>query len=602
MGLIPQSFIDDLIERANIVEVIGARVTLKKAGREYRACCPFHNEKTPSFWVSPEKQFYHCFGCGAHGTVLRFLMEHDRLPFVEAVEELAHGLGLEVPREGGIAPPPKRNDSLYDVMARAAAFYAESLNRADSRGERARHYVAGRGLTRETLERFGIGYAPDAWNEVLRRLGGSDEARRQLAECGLIIERDPARQENRAGERHYDRFRDRIMFPIRDARGRVIAFGGRILDQGEPKYLNSPETVLFHKGRELYGLYEARQQRAPLQRLLVVEGYMDVVRLHQAGVHYAVATLGTATSADHLKRIFQLVKEVVFCFDGDRAGRAAAWKALNVSLPEAQEGREFRFLFLPEGEDPDTLVGAEGREAFERRLTGQALPLSEYFVRELGERVMTRGADGRARVAEAARPLLLQVPEGIYRRLLVERVGQAFGFQRTPEGIAELLGVRIDTPAPLSAGPQGGGAGRGSLVRQAVRLLLQFPEIAADLPDGMLIDLTRVEEAGVDLLGALLLELRTRPAQHAAQVVERWRGRPGDNHLARLATLESLVPDAPSALRELAEALGRLCQEADRKRLDQLLEQDRAAGLTADEKQELQRLMSSVARGGRRTA
>ena len=600
MGLIPQNFIDDLIERANIVEVIGARVTLKKAGREYRACCPFHNEKTPSFWVSPEKQFYHCFGCGAHGTVLRFLMEHDRLPFIEAVEELAHGMGLEVPREGGAAPPPKRNDSLYDVMGRAAAFYAENLQRADSRGERAQRYVQGRGLSREIIERFGIGYAPDAWNEVLRRLGGNEESRRQLAECGLIIERDPARQENRSGERHYDRFRDRIMFPIRDSRGRVIAFGGRILDQGEPKYLNSPETVLFHKGRELYGLYETRQSRAPLQRLLVVEGYMDVVRLHQAGVHYAVATLGTATSADHLKRIFQLVKEVVFCFDGDRAGRAAAWKALNVSLPEAQEGREIRFLFLPEGEDPDSLVGAEGREAFERRLADQALPLSEYFVRELGERVMTRGADGRARVAEAARPLLLQVPEGIYRRLLVERLAQAFGFQRTPEGIAELLGVRIDGPAQASASAHNAGAGRGSLVRQAVRLLLQFPEIATELPDSLLVDLTRVEEAGMDLLGALLLELRTRPAQHAAQVIERWRERPGENHLARLATMESLGPDQAGALRELTDTLARLSQEADRKRLDRLLEKDRAGGLTAEEKQELQRLMISVARGSRR--
>ncbi|HTV78982.1 MAG TPA: DNA primase [Steroidobacteraceae bacterium] len=591
MGRIPQSFIDELIERTNIVEVIGLRVPLKKAGREYRACCPFHNEKTPSFWVSPEKQFYHCFGCGAHGTALGFLIEHDRLPFPEAVEELAQALGLTVPHEGGGAPAPKRNESLFELMEKVARFYAGALDA----NARARDYLARRGLAPETLKRFGIGYAPDSWNEVLRRFGTSDEARRQLGECGLIIERDPDAPAPRGGERHYDRFRDRIMFPIRDARGRVIAFGGRVLDQGEPKYLNSPETILFHKGRELYGMYETRQSRAPLSRLLVVEGYMDVVRLHQAGVQYAVATLGTATTADHLKRVFQLVSEVVFSFDGDRAGRAAAWRALQNALPEAVEGRELRFLFLPEGEDPDTLVGKEGREAFERRLAAEALPLSEYFVRELGERVMTRGADGRAKVAQAARPLLLQVPEGVYRRLLTERLAQAFGFQRTPEGIAELLGIRIgDAPATGDARQSGGG--RGSLVRQAVRLLLHFPQIAADIPEQRLARIRSLDEPGIDVLSALIDELRITPAQSTAQVLERWRGRPGEQHLARLATMEAMVPDAPAAARELGEALGRLHQESVRRQFDALLEKDRNLGLSKEEKLELQQLMQDLAR------
>lgn len=591
MGRIPQSFIDELIERTNIVEVIGLRVPLKKAGREYRACCPFHSEKTPSFWVSPEKQFYHCFGCGAHGTALGFLIEHDRLPFPEAVEELAQGLGLTVPHEGGAAPPPKRNESLFDLMEKVARFYASTLES----NPRALEYLAGRGLQADTLERFGIGYAPDSWNEVLRRFGASDAARQQLSECGLIIERDSEAPTPRSGERHYDRFRDRIMFPIRDARGRVIAFGGRVLDKGEPKYLNSPETVLFHKGRELYGMYETRQSRAPLQRLLVVEGYMDVVRLHQAGVHYAVATLGTATTADHLKRVFQLVSEVVFSFDGDRAGRAAAWRALQNALPEAIEGRELRFLFLPEGEDPDTLVGKEGREAFERRLATEALPLSEYFVRELGERVMTRGADGRAKVAQAARPLLLQVPEGVYRRLLTERLAQAFGFQRTPEGIAELLGIRIGEGTPATQSVQAG-AGRGSLVRQAVRLLLHFPQIAADIPEQRLQRIRTLEEPGIDVLSALIDELRITPAQSTAQVLERWRGRPGEPHLAKLAGLEAMVRDAPAAQRELDEALGRLHQESVRRQFDQLLEKDRNAGLSKEEKLELQQLMLELAR------
>ena len=324
--------------------------------------------------MSPDKQFYHCFGCSAHGTALGFLMAYDRLTFPEAIEELAERLGLEVPHEAAAAgsSPRRADDDLYELMARVVSYYSDAL----ARDPRARRYLSTRALEASTIAQFAIGYARDSWNDVLKRFGGSDGARQQLTDLGLIIEREGG--QIRDGERHYDRFRDRIMFPIRDARGRAIAFGGRIIDQGEPKYLNSPETTLFHKGRELYGLYEARQSRVALKRLLVVEGYMDVVRLHQAGIPYAVATLGTATTAEHLKRIFRLVNEVVFAFDGDRAGRAAAWRALQNTLPEAREGREIRFLFLPEGHDPDTLVGAEGREGFEKRLAS-ALPLSEYL-------------------------------------------------------------------------------------------------------------------------------------------------------------------------------------------------------------------------------
>src|SRR5882757_7103504 len=440
MGLIPQTFIDELIARADIVEVIGSRVPLKKAGREYKACCPFHNEKSASFWVSPEKQFYHCFGCGAHGTVLRFLMEHDHMPFPEAVEELATRLGLDVPREGSNAPgsPRRVDEPLYDVMGSVARFYVDTL----ARDERAQQYVARRGLDRETVEKFGIGYAPNSWNEVLRRFGGNDDARRVLADLGLIIERE--RGQIRDGERHYDRFRDRIMFPIRDSRGRIIAFGGRILDQGEPKYLNSPETLLFHKGRELYGLYEARRARSNLKRLLIVEGYMDAVRLHQYGINYAVATLGTATTPEHFKRIFRLVSEVVFAFDGDRAGRAAAWRALQHALPEARQGREIRFLFLPDGHDPDSLVGEEGAEAFERRLDA-TLPLSEYLIRELSEQSDLSSADGRARFSELARPLFAKLSEGVYRELLLTRIAGVVGI--APQRLNELWST---TGAPQS--------------------------------------------------------------------------------------------------------------------------------------------------------
>ena len=418
-GRIPQSFIDDLTARADIVELIGSRVELKKAGREYRACCPFHNEKTPSFWVSPVKQFYHCFGCGAHGTALGFLMEYDKLSFPEAIEELASRLGLDVPREAGSQPDTAGSTTpLYDMNLRVAKYFASVL----PNDARAKEYAKKRGLTRETIDKFMIGFATNSWNEVLKRFGTKDADRKALSDCGLIIERE--RTDSRTLDRHYDRFRDRLMFPIRDSRGRVLAFGGRIIDAGEPKYLNSPETMLFHKGRELYGLFEVRQSRATLKRLLVVEGYMDVARLHQAGVNYAVATLGTATTPEHLRRIFKLVNEVVFCFDGDKAGRAAAWRALGNALPEARDGRQIRFLFLPEGHDPDSLVGEEGREAFEKRLEG-ALPLSEYLAAALAEQADLSHADGRAQFAELARPLVTKVAPGVYRDLLIDRLSES---------------------------------------------------------------------------------------------------------------------------------------------------------------------------------
>ncbi len=418
-GRIPQSFIDDLTARADIVELIGSRVELKKAGREYRACCPFHNEKTPSFWVSPVKQFYHCFGCGAHGTALGFLMEYDKLSFPEAIEELAGRLGLDVPREAGSQPDTAGSTTpLYDMNLRVAKYFASVL----PNDTRAREYAKKRGLTAETIEKFMIGFATNSWNEVLKRFGAKDADRKALSDCGLIIERE--RTDSRTLDRHYDRFRDRLMFPIRDSRGRVLAFGGRIIDAGEPKYLNSPETMLFHKGRELYGLYEVRQSRTTLRRLMVVEGYMDVARLHQAGVNYAVATLGTATTPEHLRRIFKLVNEVVFCFDGDKAGRAAAWRALGNALPEARDGRQIRFLFLPEGHDPDSLVGIEGREAFEKRLDG-SLPLSEYLASALAEQTDLAHADGRAQFAELARPLVTKVAPGVYRDLLIDRLSES---------------------------------------------------------------------------------------------------------------------------------------------------------------------------------
>jgi DNA primase len=595
MGLIPQTFIDELIARTDIVEVIGTRVQLKKAGREFRACCPFHNEKTPSFWVSPDKQFYHCFGCGAHGTVLRFLMEYDRMAFPEAVEELATRLSLEVPHEGGTGAAGARrpDEPLYDLMARVSQFYSDSL----LRDERAKAYALKRGLDRATLEKFGIGYSPNSWNEVLKRFGAHDAERKALAELGLIIERE--RGQVREGERYYDRFRDRLMFPIRDVRGRIIAFGGRIIDQGEPKYLNSPETLLFHKGRELYGLYETRRARSSLKRLLVVEGYMDAVRLHQSGLTYAVATLGTATTPEHLKRIFRLVSEVVFSFDGDRAGRAAAWRALQNALPEAREGREIRFLFLPDGHDPDTLVAEEGPEAFEKRLETSTVPLSEYLIRELSEQVDLTSADGLARFAEAARPLYAKLPAGVFRELLLGRLARVIGL--TPERLQELwsgggtasaaLAAPIAAPTRIKPGRTHTSGGRGSLVRQAIVRLLWFPAIAGQVSESERSGLNASEEPGVELLRELLDNLRSSPATSAAQVLERWADKPDGEHLAKLLQREELVADAAAATHELKAALVKLTGVAAAQRLAALQAKSRTTRLSAEEMQEFQNLM-----------
>jgi DNA primase len=587
-GRIPQGFIDELIARADIVELIGSRVQLKKAGREWKACCPFHAEKTPSFWVSPDKQFYHCFGCGAHGTALGFLMEHDKLPFPDAVEELASRLGLEVPREDdGRGPRPKRDEGAYELLAQVTQYWRDCLRES----ARAKEYLAGRGISPETCVKFAIGYAPDAWDALLRRFGGKPERERLLLETGLIIERS-----GRGESGYYDRFRDRIMFPIRDARGRPIAFGGRIVDAGEPKYLNSPETPLFHKGRELYGLYEARQALRKIERLMVVEGYVDVVRLAQAGIAWAVATLGTATTPEHLNRLFRVTSEVVFCFDGDRAGRAAAWRALENALEHARDGRQLRFLFLPEGHDPDTLVGEEGKDAFEARLAG-ALPLSEFLVTQLASQTDLSSVDGRARLAELARPLLARVPPGVYRELLLERL--AAEVKMPPGRLAELLRARPDERRPAlrpGRARPARSAGRQPLLTQAIMLLLHHPAAArsvAEVPGWL-----SSEHKGFAVLRELLDTARAAPGLSTAQLVERWRERPEGTRIAELAGAESLVGDARAAGRELATLFERIGAElGPEKRLNELIELARERRLTEQEQKEFQGLLG--ARGQR---
>jgi DNA primase len=579
-GRIPQHFIDDLIARADIVEVISARMPLKKAGREFKGLCPFHGEKTPSFTVSPGKQFFHCFGCGAHGTALGFLMEYEHMEFVDAIEALAASLGIEVPREEG-GPEEKINTDLYSLLARAADYYWEQMKTS----ERAKEYLKRRGLDGRTARDFQIGYAPPGWDSLIGVLGGSQGQREALLEAGMIIRKDDGRE--------YDRFRDRIMFPIRDSRGRVIAFGGRVLDQGEPKYLNSPETPVFHKGQELYGLYEARQALRDIPRLLVVEGYMDVASLAQQGIRYSVATLGTATTPDHLRRLFRVSNEVVFCFDGDKAGRRAAWRALENSLSVLREGRQIRFMFLPEGEDPDTLVRTEGAGAFEQRMT-EALPLSRFLIQELENQVdALDSVDGRAQLAELARPLLNRIPMGIYRELLLDELAGQVGM--TPDRLAGL----IYEPPKRSPEPSGqkprAQLGRSNLVRKALELALHYPAAAARLEVPQ--DLARVEKKGISLLASILEDCRSNPHITTAGLLERWRDEPQAPHLGKLAGAELLI-DAEQAGRELMDSLEKLVREAGpEQRTDWLLNKAGELGLEPEEKQELRELLALRAKG-----
>lgn len=587
-GRIPQAFIDDLLARIDIVEVIGSRIALKKAGREWKANCPFHGEKTPSFTISTQKQFYHCFGCGQHGTALTFLMEHDRLSFPDAVEELASRAGLEVPREGGATSDPRDRqlDDLYALMGHVDHYFREALRDSD----RAKTYLKQRGLVGETAARYHLGYAPPGWDGVLKQFGATEAGQQALLAAGLVIERgNDAGRSTSTG--FYDRFRDRVMFPIRDSRGRVVGFGGRVIDQGEPKYLNSPETPLFHKGRELYGLYEARQELRNIARLLVVEGYMDVVRLAQAGIHYAVATLGTATTPDHLNRIFRVTSEVVFAFDGDRAGRQAAWRALETCMPFARDGRQIKFLFLPDGHDPDTLVALEGKETFEARLES-SLPLSEYLVKHLSTDLDMTSMEGRARLGSLAKPLLARVPDGIYRELLIERLAREvrmpaprlkdlLGATETHAGGGNVARNSASSPTRSRAS-----SGRGSVLRQAIARLLQEPRAARAVKDPESLRLTG--DRGLAILADLIEMLQVEPHLSSAQVIERFRDRPEHARLSELAALPLPELDEAAVGRELAGCIPHLIAEAGpQRRIDALIDKAETEGLTDEEKREL---------------
>ncbi len=593
-GRIPQSFIDELVNRIDIVEVIDARVPLKKAGREFQACCPFHNEKTPSFTVSPTKQFYHCFGCGAHGTAIGFLMEFDHLEFPEAVEELAKMAGVEVPYEQGQRATPQQREqktNLYDLMANCDKYYRQQL-RQHAKASVAVDYLKGRGLSGEVAARYGLGYAPPG-NNLLHALG--NQFSQQLVTTGMLIRKDN-------GET-YDRFRERIMFPIRDSRGRVIAFGGRVINPDDdaqgganaaegrkpgaagPKYLNSPETPLFHKGRELYGLYEARQALRQISRLLVVEGYMDVIALAQQDINYAVAALGTACTAEHVQKLFRLTDDVVFCFDGDRAGREAAWRALENALPVVGGTNQVRFMFLPEGEDPDTQVQKIGKEAFEA-LIQQAQSLSTYFFSRLREGISRHDLEGHRTLIEKARPYLQALNDEAYRSLLVREL--ASYTHQNEATVQDQLGLVAKTrqARPVSTGLK---KEPPSLVRTALRYLLFHPEVAQQVDNPR--SLAQIEQPGIGLLVDLLETLQSAPTLNTAALLERWRNTEEGKHLEKLATWQPSLNDPESLQQEFLGAIARLEEQHRSSRTDALLAKANQGQLSAEEKAELKTLL-----------
>ncbi|MGB5489467.1 MAG: DNA primase [Woeseiaceae bacterium] len=580
-GLIPQDFIDDLVARADIVEVVGNRVQLKKAGREFKACCPFHDEKTPSFTVSPGKGFYHCFGCGAHGTAIGFLMEFDHMSFVDAIESLAGSMGVEVPRNES-DKPARRYDELFSLLDSVSRHWQTVVKDAPPAIE----YLKHRGIDGATAKRFGVGYAPDGWSNVLDKFGKSAEATEKLLATGLIIRKDDGK--------HYDRFRDRIMFPIRDNRGRTIAFGGRIMGSGEPKYLNSPETVLFHKGRELYGLYEARQALRNIERLVVVEGYMDVIALARHGINFAVATLGTATTSDHLNQLFRLTESVYFAFDGDRAGNAAAWRALENALPQIREGRQIRFVFLPDGQDPDSFVNEQGADAFIAALD-DGVALSEFLIQELARQVDMETVDGRARLAELARPLVNKIPPGVYRELLIESLATAVGL--TAPKLEKMIagGTAKGHPsAPATATAANrrtpvSGAGRPSVVRHAITILLNHPDAGRKLD---VEKLAAVSRPGTDLLRAIIETVQEEPNITTAGLLERWRHDTQGRHLGKLAAAALPVDDDFDPAAELEDCLLQLAAAGRKEKIDFLIEKQRTSDLSDDEKAELRALSS----------
>jgi len=581
--LIPESFKQDLLNRVDVVEVIERHIRLKKSGANYVACCPFHTEKTPSFTVSSAKQFYHCFGCGANGNAISFVMEYQGLGYIEALKELAESVGMKLPEfEPRGTNKVDSGSDLYEIMQRAARYYREQFKSAPVAVE----YLKRRGLTGKIAARFGIGYAPPGWQNLEAVF--SDYQDKALRECGLVIDGE--------GGRRYDRFRDRIMFPILNQRGSVIGFGGRVLGDGEPKYLNSPETPLFDKGRELYGLSQARTAIRQGGRVIVVEGYMDVVALSQHGIEYTVATLGTATSATHVQKLFRQTDEIIFCFDGDAAGRRAAWHALEVSLPVLEDHKAVKFLLLPPEHDPDSFVREGGREAFERMLE-ETLPLSDFLLEQLMSRVDMRTAEGRSRLIHEAKPLIKRIAAPALQLQMVKRLAESSG--TTQEEAARLTDIRIsgrefprrpvaatETYARGMHQPQRGLYRQllgGLFVRPALMLEVPLEELNPSLPEAQVLsELAAICRAETELRVDSIIERLSAP-EHVEIIAA-----------VRASQLEVGLEDENIEI-DFRGALSALRAQRPHPRLKELAQKAASAALSEQERDEYRRLIAEDA-------
>ncbi len=560
---IPREFIQELLNRVDIVELIDNRVPLKKkSGNNYFACCPFHTEKSASFSVSHNKQFYHCFGCGAHGNAIDFLMNYDRLEFPETVETLAKQLGMEIPRETRM--PEKQaaaQSSLYDLLESVSQFYQKELRNYP----RAIDYLKKRGLSGQIAKDFNIGFAPAGWDHVLKNF---EKQKFQLHDAGMLIKKDDGG--------FYDRFRDRIMFPIHDKRGRVIGFGGRVIDQGEPKYLNSPETPIFQKGHELYGLHQALKANRQLKQVLIVEGYMDVIALFQQGIQYAVATLGTATTPNHLQRLFRYTNDIIFCFDGDNAGRTAAARALQVTFPVMKDGVQIRFMFLPDGEDPDSLVRKEGKDAFEKRLQ-DASSIADFFFQNIMSQTDINTTDGRARFVKLATDELNHLPDGIFKQMMFEELAK-----KSRTTVEQLLQPKKPAATPSVTQK----AKSPSALRLAISLLVQQPELASYLKE----PLPKLDLKGYDLFLQLIDIIHQNPGLNTATLREFWRDKPEEKLIAKLAQLDHMVPEK-GIEQEFLGSIERLTEIGRKQTIEHMLIKASQSGLSEEEKLNLQKLL-----------
>lgn len=564
---IPREFIRQLLDRVEIVDLIDGRLPLKKkSGSNYFACCPFHAEKSASFSVSQSKQFYYCFGCGAHGNAIDFLMQYDRLEFPEAIENLAKQVGMEIPRESRLPEKTVKNTSLYELLDSAVKFYQAQLKQ----NPRAIEYLKNRGLSGEVAKEFALGFAPAGWDHLIKNIGKTELIKKQLLDAGMLIKKEDGG--------FYDRFRDRIMFPIHDRRGKIIGFGGRIIDKGEPKYLNSPETPIFQKGHELYGLYHALQANRELKRALIVEGYMDVIALFQNGINYAVATLGTATSANHLQRLFRYTSEIIFCFDGDNAGRTAAWRALLVTLPVMKDGVQIRFMFLPDGEDPDSLIRKEGKQQFESRMQN-SLSISEFFFQSIAAQTDMNSTDGRARFVKLATEHLNQLPESVFKQMMFEELAKKS--RTTVEHLkpSSQTTVAPVKPNPLKAKPP-------SALRVLMALLVQQPELAQHITQPLL----KLNINGFDLLLLLLDVIKQNPGLNTASLLEFWREKPEESLIRKLAQLELGIPEGGTQ-NEFLGALQQLQKLGRKQLIENMLAKASQIGLSQEEKLQLNELI-----------